>query len=209
MLSFWALIYAGTTFGKETRAAALPRTLRLASAAGALLQPLIFYPLWIAMLLPLMRTGEQIDSLYSIFILDLCFIMPAFLILSILIFRSHKLGLILLPALYILGFTLIFSLAIGEIVKPLFNAALSPPALWPAVLLSMLSSWSWGRCISTDSPSARRISPPIRTSLPMAPKLSNHESNAQNSGATKCLCPHLLTARMRNIWSCVRGQPCN
>lgn len=138
MLSFWALIYAGTTFGKETRAAALPRTLRLASAAGALLQPLIFYPLWIAMLLPLMRTGEQIDSLYSIFILDLCFIMPAFLILSILTFRSHKLGLILLPALYILGFTLIFSLAIGEIVKPLFNAALSPSALWPAVLLSML-----------------------------------------------------------------------
>lgn len=137
-LSFWALIYAGATFTKETGPVALPRTLRLASAAGALLQPLIFYPLWIAMLLPLMRTGEQIDSLYSIFILDLCFIMPAFLILSILAFRSHTMGLIFLPALYILGFTLIFSLAIGEIVKPLFNATLSPSALWPAVLLSML-----------------------------------------------------------------------
>ncbi|MET1153797.1 hypothetical protein [Arthrobacter sp.] len=137
-LSFWALIFAGATFRKETRAVALPRTLRLASAAGALLQPLIFYPLWIAMLLPLMRTGEQIDSLYSIFILDLCFIMPAFLILSVLTFRSHKVGLIFLPALYILGFTLIFSLAVGEIVKPLFGVALSPSALWPAVLLSML-----------------------------------------------------------------------
>lgn len=137
-LSFWALIYAGATFRKETRPVALPRTLRLASAAGALLQPLIFYPLWIAMLLPLMRTGEQIDSLYSIFILDLCFIMPAFLILSILTFRSHRLGLIFLPALYILGFTLIFSLALGEIVKPLFNATLSASALWPAVLLSTL-----------------------------------------------------------------------
>lgn len=89
-LSFWALISAGATFRKETDAAAVPRTLRLASAAGALLQPLIFYPLWIAMLLPLMRTGEPIDSLYSIFILDLCFIMPAFLILSILTFRSHR-----------------------------------------------------------------------------------------------------------------------
>lgn len=137
-LSFWALISAGATFRKETGAAALPKALRLASAAGALLQPLIFYPLWIAMLLPLMRTGEQIDSLYSIFILDLCFIMPAFLILSILTFRSHRVGLLFLPALYILGFTLIFSLAIGEIVKPLFNATLSPSALWPAVLLSML-----------------------------------------------------------------------
>ncbi|WP_254748686.1 hypothetical protein [Pseudarthrobacter humi] len=137
-LSFWALISAGATFRKETRAAALPRTLRLASAAGALLQPLIFYPLWIAMLLPLMRTGEQIDSLYSIFILDLCFIMPAFLILSILAFRSHRMGLIFLPALYVLGFTVIFSLALGEIVKPLFGAVLSPSAFWPAVLLSML-----------------------------------------------------------------------
>lgn len=137
-LSFWALVYAGATFRKETGAAVLPRTLRLVSAAGALLQPLIFYPLWIAMLVPLMSIGEQIDSLYSIFILDLCFIMPAFLILSILTFRSHSLGLIFLPAMYMLGFTLIFSLAIGEIVKPLFNAALSPSALWPAVLLSIL-----------------------------------------------------------------------
>jgi hypothetical protein len=135
-LSFWALVYAGATFRKGTGPAALPRKLRLASAAGALLQPLIFYPLWIAMLLPLLRTGEQIDSLYSIFILDLCFIMPAFLILSVLTFKSRTLRLVLLPALYILGFTLIFSLAIGEAVKPLFNTALSPAALWPAVLLS-------------------------------------------------------------------------
>jgi hypothetical protein len=137
-LSFWALVCAGATYRKGTRPAMLPRKLRLVSASGALLQPLIFYPLWIAMLLPLMRTGEQIDSLYSIYILDLCFIMPAFLILSVLTFRSHTLGLVFLPALYVLGFTLIFSLAVGEIVKPLFNSVLSPAAFWPAALLSML-----------------------------------------------------------------------
>ncbi|WP_200900784.1 hypothetical protein [Pseudarthrobacter siccitolerans] len=139
-LSFWAMVCAGTARRRETgqvTQVTLPRRLRLVSASGALLQPLIFYPLWIAMLLPLMRTGEQIDSLYSIYILDLCFIMPAFLILAFLTFRSHPLGLILLPALYVLGFTLIFSLAVGEIVKPLFNAALSPAAFWPAALLSM------------------------------------------------------------------------
>lgn len=136
-LSFWALVYAGATLRRETGPVALPRKLRLVSASGALLQPLIFYPLWIAMLLPLMRTGDQIDSLYSIFILDLCFIMPAFLILSVLTFRSHTLGLLFLPAMYVLGFTLIFSLALGEVVKPLFNAAMSPSAFWPAALLSM------------------------------------------------------------------------
>ncbi|MEO3934454.1 hypothetical protein WMO79_16790 [Micrococcaceae bacterium Sec7.4] len=69
--------------------ARLPQGIRVLSASGALLQPLIFYPLWIGMLLPLMRNGDQIDSLYFVFILDLCFVMPAFLILAVLTFRSR------------------------------------------------------------------------------------------------------------------------
>lgn len=137
-LAFWALVCAGAHVRRDLPKPALPKTFRLLSASGAILQPLIFYPLWIGMLLPLMRTGEQIDSLYSIFILDLCFIMPAFLILSVLAFMSHGTGLLLLPAIYVLGFTLIFSLAVGELVKPLFNAMLSPGAFWPALGLSML-----------------------------------------------------------------------
>lgn len=137
-LAFWAMALAGAHLRRDLRTLSLPKTLRLVSASGAILQPLIFYPLWIGMLLPLMRTGEQIDSLYSIFILDLCFIMPAFLILSVLTYTSHGAGLLLLPAIYVLGFTLIFSLAVGELVKPLFNATLSPGAFWPALGLSIL-----------------------------------------------------------------------
>uniref|UniRef100_UPI001C0F289A hypothetical protein n=1 Tax=Arthrobacter globiformis TaxID=1665 RepID=UPI001C0F289A len=136
-LSFWSLVYAGASLRNDSSRPSLPRRLRLASATGALLQPLIFYPLWIAMLLPLMTSGEQIDSLYSVFILDLCFIMPAFLILAVLTYKAQAMGLILLPALYILGFTLIFSLAVGEAVKPLFNAALNPASFWPSLLLSL------------------------------------------------------------------------
>ena len=137
-LAFWSLVYAGAHFRRELPKPALSKTLRLVSASGAILQPLIFYPLWTGMLLPLMQTGEQIDSLYSIFILDLCFIMPAFLILSVLTYRSHGTGLLLLPALHVLGFTLIFSLAVGELVKPLFRATLIPAAFWPALALSLL-----------------------------------------------------------------------
>lgn len=137
-VSFWAIVFAGATMDRAAPAAALSRALRIASATGAVLQPLIFYPLWIGMLLPLMQTGEQIDSLYSIFILDLCFIMPAFLILSFLTYRNHRTGLLLLPALYVLGFTLIFSLAVGELVKPLFGAAPGMAALLQALMLSGL-----------------------------------------------------------------------
>jgi hypothetical protein len=137
-LSFWAMVTAGATMGRDAPSASLPRGLGIVSAAGAILQPLIFYPLWIGMLLPLMRSGEQIDSLYSIFILDLCFIMPGFLVLSLLTYRNHRAGLLLLPALYVLGFTLIFSLAVGELVKPLFSAEPSMSALLPALGLSGL-----------------------------------------------------------------------
>lgn len=137
-LSFWAMVTAGATMARDAPSVSLPRALRLVSAAGAILQPLIFYPLWIGMLLPLMRSGEQIDSLYSIFILDLCFIMPGFLVLSLLTYRNHRTGLLLLPALYVLGFTLIFSLAVGELVKPLFRAEPSIPALLAALGLSVL-----------------------------------------------------------------------
>ncbi|MGN7201067.1 hypothetical protein [Arthrobacter sp. SAFR-044] len=137
-LSFWAMVTAGSTLDPALRTVSLPRAMRIASASGAVLQPLIFYPLWIVMLLPLMRTGEQIDSLYSIFILDLCFIMPGFLMLSFLTYRNHRTGLLLLPALYVLGFTLIFSLAVGELVKPLFGTVPSQAALLPALALSGL-----------------------------------------------------------------------
>lgn len=135
-VSFWGMVVAGATMARNSPSASLPKALRLASASCAILQPLIFYPLWIGMLLTLMRAGEQIDSLYSIFILDLCFIMPGFLILSFLTYRNHRAGLLLLPALYVLGFTLIFSLAVGELVKPLFGASPSLAALLPALALS-------------------------------------------------------------------------
>jgi hypothetical protein len=137
-LAFWAMVLAGAHLRRDLGTPTLPKSLRNVSASGAILQPLIFYPLWIGMLLPLMRTGEQIDSLYSIFILDLCFIMPAFLILAVLTYRSHGTGMLLLPSIYVLGFTLIFSLAVGELVKPLFGVTLSPAAFWPELALSML-----------------------------------------------------------------------
>lgn len=136
-LTFWALVSAGICLRRDTQAPGLSRALRITSASGALLQPLIFYPLWIAMLLPLMSTGNQIDSLYSIYILDLCFIMPAFLLLAVLTYRAHPLGLLLLPAMYVLGFTLIFSLALGELVKPLWGLDANTSAFWTSLALSL------------------------------------------------------------------------
>jgi len=111
---------------------------RAASAAGALLQPVLFYPLWVATLLPLMAQRNQIRSLYSVFILDLCFIMPAFIVLAVLVLRNRGFGLVLLPALFVVGFTLVFSLAVAELVKPVFDQRVSVPALVPWIGMSLL-----------------------------------------------------------------------
>jgi hypothetical protein len=118
-LSFWALVVGGISLRREVVAAArLPRWTRIVSFCGALLQPLVFYPLWIASLLPLMAEHRQIRSYYSIYVLDLCFIMPAFFVLAILVLRARGLGLVLAPAMFLFGGVLMLSLALGPLVAP-------------------------------------------------------------------------------------------
>lgn len=171
-LSFWGMVYTALELRADGMGRArLPQGIRVLSASGALLQPLIFYPLWITMLLPLMRTGEQIDSLYSVFVLDLCFIMPAFLILAVQTFRRRWPGLVFLPALYLLGFTLIFSLALGELFKPLFNLPVSALSLWSSVLLSTFflvlgGLHLWRLELDSGGVSRHRRQPQERTGTP-------------------------------------------
>lgn len=136
--AFWALVYQALALSRRTGRVNLPKRVRLASASGALLQPLMFYPLWIAMLLPLMAAREKIETIYSVFILDLCLIMPAFLILAVSAFRRRKQGLLLLPAAYVLGFTLILPLAAAEPAKQLFGGQFDPAAFWSWLVLSLL-----------------------------------------------------------------------
>ena len=138
-LSFWSLIYGVANIQRGIlHEVALSNPIRFLSVAGALFQPLVFYPLWISALLPLMQAGQKIPSLYSIYILDLCFIMPAFLILAVMILKKQGLGYVLTPAMFVLGFTLIFSLVIGELVKPLFQRSPDSTALTTSLLLSLL-----------------------------------------------------------------------
>ncbi len=181
-LSFWGMVYTALELRADgPRRARLPKGIRVLSASGALLQPLIFYPLWIAMLLPLMRTGEQIDSLYSVFVLDLCFIMPAFLILAVLTFRSRWPGLVFMPALYLLGFTLIFSLALGELFKPLFDVPVSALSLWSSLLLSALflvlgGLHLWKLDLNPGGGAARRTRTP-------PPQAADADAGAAGAGA--------------------------
>ncbi len=117
--SFWSIVYSMAGFKPET----LPdirigdRMLRIMTIACFVIA-VVFAVLWTAALLPLMREHNRIEFLYSIYVLDLCFIMPAFCICAVMILRRMPLGILMAPALMILGFFVIFPLGMNELAKP-------------------------------------------------------------------------------------------
>ncbi|HZW04626.1 MAG TPA: hypothetical protein VFF68_11910 [Anaerolineaceae bacterium] len=126
-LSFYALIYGVASFQPEAlRSAALPGGLRKLAAGFSLFIAVLFSILWIVMLLPMLQSGQKPEATYSIYILDLSFIMPAFVILAVMALRRQGLGLVLTPAMYVLGVTLLFPVGLGELFKPMYGFPVDP-----------------------------------------------------------------------------------
>jgi len=82
--------------------------------------PAIFYPLWVSSIIPLIAGSHQLDNLYSIYIIDLCIIMPAFLICGYLTYKHNSTGYLLGPSLMLIGFSILLPVAFGELFKPIF-----------------------------------------------------------------------------------------
>jgi hypothetical protein len=138
-LSFWSLAFGvGKIDGEILRKVRVSGLIRNLSAGFSLFVALVFISLWIIQLLPLVQTGEKIEFLYSVYVLDLCFIMPAFVIVGITAIRKTGLGLLLIPSIFVLGFTLIFSLAVSELVKPLYGLSIDISGLGSSLILSIV-----------------------------------------------------------------------
>lgn len=137
-LAFYSVAYGVASVRREALTVELPRGIRLASIAFSLFVPLMFYPLWISQILPLIRAAEKLEFLFSVYILDLCFIMPAFVLTAVLSLRGKTLGLLLTPALFVLGFTLLAPLALGELLKPRYGLPVDGASLGLFGLLSAL-----------------------------------------------------------------------
>ena len=60
----------------------------------------------------------RIEYLYSIYVLDLCFVMPAFFMTALMSLRGRPVGILMTPAIMILGFFVIFPLGLNELAKP-------------------------------------------------------------------------------------------
>jgi len=138
-LSFYTIIYGVASIRREIPPKTeLPGIMRNTAVVFRMIIPLIFINLWIGQLLPLLQTGRKIEFYYSIYILDLCFVMPAFLILAYMTAKKEGLGLLLAPALFIKGFTLFFALSLGETLKPLYGLTTDMSWMWFSLVFSLL-----------------------------------------------------------------------
>ena len=120
--SFWSLIYTLSGYRPENFSnLKISKAMLRTTAYSSLIIAIVFSALWIAALIPLMRDNNRIEFLYSIYILDLCFIMPAFTITAIISLQNKPLGILLAPAIMILGFFVIFPLGLNELGKPYYG----------------------------------------------------------------------------------------
>lgn len=118
-LSFWSIVIslAGFKPGTFTNLIVPDKIIRV-SAVSSIFIAAVFTLLWIISLIPLMRDHNRIEYLYSIYILDLCFVMPAFVITALMSLRRMPLGILTAPSIMILGFFVIFPLGLNELAKP-------------------------------------------------------------------------------------------
>ena len=137
-LASWVVIIGVARIVPAGRTLTVPGTVRWTSAVVSLLQPVVFYPLWIMQLVPLMRNREQIDSLYSIFILDLCFVMPAFLLVAVGLWRRRGWAAVTAPVVLLVGAVVMLTLALSELVKPMLATSVTVSFLLPPALLTAL-----------------------------------------------------------------------
>lgn len=121
-LSFWSIVFGLVRINQEVvKQVKAPKMIRYLSAGCLFFTAILFYFLWIAQLLPLMRTGEKIEFFYSIFILDMVFVLPAIILSGVFLLRKNSLGLIFSPILFFKAFTLLFSVGLGGLLKPLYG----------------------------------------------------------------------------------------
>lgn len=137
-LAFWSLLYSLSGFRSEKfQGLHLNQAVLTTTAISSIIIAVLFNILWIMSLLPLMQQHNRIEFLYSIYILDLGFIMPAFMVTAIMSLRKMPLGILMAPAIMIIGFFVIFPLGLNEIAKPAFGMTINYGSMLVSFIFSI------------------------------------------------------------------------
>lgn len=123
IISLYSLIYGLDCFeSSELVKYQLPKALRVSMGIFFIVIILIFSPLWLSQLIP--SALKNITPIfYSVFVFDLCLVMPTLGIIAIMLFRNKPFGNILAGIALIKIVTLILSVTIGELSAPLYGIA--------------------------------------------------------------------------------------
>ncbi|SIQ03291.1 hypothetical protein [Halanaerobium kushneri] len=137
-LSFWSIVVTLTNYDKSYfKELKLNKYLKYLTITFLILIPLLFCFLWSSQLLPLMAAGEKKEFTFSIYILDLIFVLPAMIITALILIKDKIIGYLLAPALFFKAFTLLFSVAIGSFLRPLYNVNFSAEQAFFYLILSL------------------------------------------------------------------------
>lgn len=157
-LGFWGIVYGAVSLRRRNfDVLRLPNWLRRASVGYLFFNAVVFCALWMANLIPLMREHRKIEMTYSIFILDLCFIMPAFVMVGVMVLRGQTLGRLAIPPLAIAGFAILFPLGLAEALKPVVYG--TPMEMGMGGMYTVLSVVFLGLAIGTLRALARSRRP--------------------------------------------------
>lgn len=99
----------------------ITKILRNVSAAFLFLIPVIFYPMWIIQLWPFMQEMKVPVVNSNVYILDMCFLLPVFAMMTVMLLKGDDFAILLTPVLLIKGFTLSLSVALTEFLRPFYN----------------------------------------------------------------------------------------
>lgn len=139
----------GSIEKKTVRGLTVNKGVRNTTAGFSLFVAALFSLLWVSALLPLMADKHQIESLYSIYLLDLAFVMPAFAVTAVMTYRKKPLGYLLTPVMYILGIFVIFPLGLGELAKPSHGQPIDVKSMMMSFVLAGLfmagAAWQLAR----------------------------------------------------------------
>lgn len=135
--SLFSVAYGVGSIDKAAiRTVDVPKAVHRTTAGFSVFIAVLFSLLWVSALLPLMAHKDQIENLYSIYLLDLVFVMPAFATTAVMSFRRKPLGFVLTPAMFILGIFVILPLGLGELAKPFYDQAVDVKSMTMSFVLS-------------------------------------------------------------------------
>ena len=139
-LSFYVLAYGLASLqGSEIEDLAQPASVRYGAAGYGVFVAVMFNFIWIGQLIPLLQEGDRIEYTFSVYIIDLVFIMPAFVITAFLAVRNRAVGIVGLPALFVLGLCILSPLALAEMLKPSrYGMPTDPGQFWLFGVLSLV-----------------------------------------------------------------------